>query len=167
MENGDDAFVSLIFRPDRSWRSWRSCLSWWSWRATSWTATRLFSGMTFASSSASQVKTPHLNIKGTPTITPKSKIYIFLLSCSVIYSSRLFWCELPSFGNISRKDLYIFMNIMVLYGVQLAMLKAPKKKNILKTQQQYLFLEIMTRLLNIINRHCCEQFNVGTTFFIP
>ena len=28
----------------------------------------------------------------------KSKIHIFPFTCSAIYQSRLFWCELPSFG---------------------------------------------------------------------
>ena len=36
-----------------------------------------------------------------------------------------------------------------------------------KTQQQCLFLEIMTWLLKIIDGPCCEQFHVGTIFFLP
>ena len=34
------------------------------------------------------------------------------------------------------------------------------------TQQQFLFLEIMTRFLKIIPRPCCEQFHVRTIFFL-
>ena len=32
--------------------------------------------------------------------TPKLNIDIFPLTCSVIYQSRLLWCELPSFGAV-------------------------------------------------------------------
>ena len=32
-------------------------------------------------------------------------LYIFHLTCSDIYQSKLFWCELPSFGDISRKKM--------------------------------------------------------------
>lgn len=64
VESNDDnnqaaALLLLLSRPDRSWRSSPSCPSWWSWPVTSWTAARLFSEMMFASSSASQVTSPH------------------------------------------------------------------------------------------------------------
>lgn len=43
----------------------------------------------------------------------------------------------------------------------LLVLKAPFEK----TQQQNLFPEIMTHLLNIIHRRCWEQFHAGTIYF--
>lgn len=93
MYSGDDdgetaAFVSLIFRPDRSSRSWRSCLSWWSWRATSWTATHLFSETTFASSSASQVKTPHETMK---TLSLQSSEVTGLVLLDFNFSKTVIW----------------------------------------------------------------------------
>ena len=48
--------------------------------------------------------------------TPKSKIHIFPLTCSAIYKSREFWCELPSFGDFGRRDFCLFSNIMGLNG---------------------------------------------------
>ena len=41
-----------------------------------------------------------------------------------------------------------------------------KKRKKLKTQQQWLFPEIMTPLLNIINRPCWKQFNRGFIYFL-
>ena len=38
--------------------------------------------------------------------------------------------------------------------------------SIYKTQQSCLFPEIMTLLLKMIHRPCCEQFHVGTTFLL-
>ena len=39
--------------------------------------------------------------------TPKSKTHIFPLTCNTIYPSRLFWCELSSFGYITQNDACI------------------------------------------------------------
>ena len=48
--------------------------------------------------------------------TPKSEIHIFPLTCRAIYQSRLFWCELSSFGDIGCRDFYLLSNIMGLNG---------------------------------------------------
>lgn len=42
--------------------------------------------------------------------TPKSRISIFLLTCSANYPSRLFKSELPSYGDISRWDVCLEYN---------------------------------------------------------
>ena len=42
--------------------------------------------------------------------TPKSKIHIFPLTFGAIYQSRLFWCELPSFGDTGRRDFCLLSN---------------------------------------------------------
>ena len=52
---------------------------------------------------------------------------------------------------------------MELDGTRLVVLKAPK--NTLE-KQQFLFTEIMTQLFKIFHRRCCEQFHVGTIFFV-
>ena len=45
---------------------------------------------------------------------PQNQIYIFIpLTCSAFYQSKLFWCELPGFGDIGRSS-----NIMRLNGAQ-------------------------------------------------
>ena len=44
--------------------------------------------------------------------TPKSKIPISPLTCSAIYSSRLFWCGLSSFGDSDHRDFCLLSNIM-------------------------------------------------------
>ena len=54
---------------------------------------------------------------------PKSKIDIFPLTRRAIYQSRLFWCELPSFGNIIRRDFCLLSNTSVALNV---VLTAPK-----------------------------------------
>ena len=48
--------------------------------------------------------------------TPKSIIHIFLPSCSAIYPFRLFWCELPSFGDISCRDVLLFSDTIPRYS---------------------------------------------------
>lgn len=59
--------------------------------------------------------------------TPKSKLHIFPLTCSAIHSSKLFWCELPSVGDIGHKDVCLLSCIMEPDGIRLVVLKAPKK----------------------------------------
>ena len=58
--------------------------------------------------------------------SPKSKIHIFPLTCSAVYQSRLFWCELPSVGDIGRRDVCLLSNIMELDGTRLVVLTEPK-----------------------------------------
>ena len=48
-------------------------------------------------------------------LPPNSKIFFFHLTCSAFYQSRLLWCELSSFGDISHRD-FSFSNIMGLNG---------------------------------------------------
>ena len=45
---------------------------------------------------------------------PKSNTHIFPLTCNAIYPSRLFWCELSSFGYIDQRDVCFLSNVMVL-----------------------------------------------------
>lgn len=56
-------------------------------------------------------------------------------------------------------------NVMGRGGIQLAVLKAPYKHK--KKKKKHSTAEIMTRLFKIIHRSCCEQFHVGTIFFLP
>ena len=55
--------------------------------------------------------------------TPKSKMHIFPLTYRAIYQTKLFWCELPSFGDVGC----LFSNIMKLNGALNVMLTVPKK----------------------------------------
>ena len=57
----------------------------------------------------------------------KAKQHIFPLKCSAIYPSRMFWCELQSFGDISQRDVCLLVIIIGLVGIRLVVLKAPKK----------------------------------------
>jgi len=92
--------------------------------------------------------------------TPKNLIKntYFPLRCRDLYPSRLFSCEFSSFGNISLRDVCLLANIVELHGAQLVALKVPKR-NIRQTQTLRLFIEIMTQLLKLIGRLCCEQFD--------
>lgn len=78
--------------------------------------------------------------------TPKSEIHILSLTCSAIHPSSLFWCELPSPGDIGRRDVCFLSNTMELDGTQLVVLNAPK--------------------LQIIHRPC-QTFHIGSIFFLP
>ena len=55
-----------------------------------------------------------LYLKG--QFSPKSKIDIFPVTCSAVYQSTYFWCESPSFGDISRRDFCLLANVMGLNG---------------------------------------------------
>ena len=57
--------------------------------------------------------------------TPKSKVHIFPLTLSVIYQSTLFWCELPSFGDIGRGALCLLPNTMAVNGAVTTTTRAP------------------------------------------
>lgn len=59
--------------------------------------------------------------------TPKWKIHILPVTCSAIYQSRLFWCELPNVRDISCRDVCLLWNIVELDGTQLVVLKVPKR----------------------------------------
>ena len=48
------------------------------------------------------------------------------LTCSAIHSSRLFWCELPSFRDIGCRDVCLHSDIMELDGTQRVVVRAPK-----------------------------------------
>ena len=91
------------------------------------------------------------------SLHPKIKKAHFFSYFSAIYQSELFWFELPIFGDISRRDLCLFSNIMGLNGALNVVLTAPKNTS-KKSQQQCLYLEIMTLLLKIIHRPYCETF---------
>ena len=64
----------------------------------------------FSGTSYSIYPLPLLCLKG--LFTPKSKIHIYPLTCGAIYQSRLFWCELSSFGDIGRRDFCLPSNVM-------------------------------------------------------
>ena len=75
--------------------------------------------------------------------------------CSAFYPSGLFWCELQSVGDISRRDVCPILNIIDLNG---ARLKAPKTS---KTQQQCFFTVTTTFfLVNYTHQlcHCRRRF---------
>lgn len=57
--------------------------------------------------------------------TPKSKD-IFPLAYSAVYPSLLFWHVVQSLGDISRRDVCLFSNIIELDGTSPVVLKAPK-----------------------------------------
>ena len=46
------------------------------------------------------------------SVCPKIQNTFFFLFCCRIYQSRLFWCELYSFGDISRRDFCLRSNII-------------------------------------------------------
>lgn len=49
----------------------------------------------------------HTNFKGT-VHTKIQNVCFFHLACQAVYPSRMFWCELLSFGAISCRDAYLF-----------------------------------------------------------
>lgn len=71
------------------------------------------------------------------TIHLKNQIYIFSLSPVVLFIHLLFWCELPSFKDNSRRDDDGMMG-----------LDCTQQRR--KSRQQCVFAEIMTRLLMMI-----------------
>lgn len=70
-----------------------------------------------------------------------------------------YFCVSWSVLKIMSVKIPDFLNIMELWGTRLLVLKAPKKL-------QFLFPEIVTQLLTIIQRYCCVQFHAGTFFFL-
>lgn len=86
--------------------------------------------------------------------TRKINNMYFPLTCSDVYLSRLFWCELLSFGDSCSRDVCHLLNIVELGSIWLVVLKAPKHRNVC-------FLIIMTWLLKVIHRHS-QEFHVGT-----
>ena len=48
--------------------------------------------------------------------TPRPNIHIFPLTFSAFYLSKLFWCELQSFGDTGRGDVYFLSDIKELCG---------------------------------------------------
>lgn len=76
------------------------------------------------------------------------------LSCEMhIYWSQKYLFFWESFGDVVRKDVCLSTNIIKLEGTQL-------EKYIKRIQQQCLFPEILTQLLEI-NHRLHEQFHVG------
>ena len=51
---------------------------------------------------------------------------VFYLTCSAISQSRLFWCELPSFGEISCRDFCLLSDIMGLNGALNVVVTVPQ-----------------------------------------
>ena len=61
------------------------------------------------------------------TVLPKIKNTCFSLTFSAVYQSKLFWCELPSFGDIGHRDFHFLSNIIGLNDALNVVLTAPKK----------------------------------------
>lgn len=80
------------------------------------------------------------------TVHLKSKSTYFLPHLLHIYVSSLFWCELRSFGDIGKTQMFA-SSLMKVNGTQ-----------------QHLFPEIVTSWLKIIQRPCCEQLRGGTFY---
>ena len=53
--------------------------------------------------------------------------YHIPLTRGAIYQSRLFWYELPRFGDIGCRDFCLFSNIMGVIGAINVVLKVPQK----------------------------------------
>jgi len=96
-----------------------------------------------------------------------SFLFFFVFSLSAFYQSRLFWCELPSVGDICCRNVCFLSNIMELDGTRLVVLKVPKNT-----------LERLNINLSLSKNHdpvtqdnpqtfVCELFHVGTIFFLP
>ena len=79
----------------------------------------------------------------------------YSLNCSGIYPSRLFWYELVSYLAQRCLPSLKYYRTKWHFGAHME-LKVPE------TQQQC--PEIITQLLKIIQRPCCEVFLEGTTF---
>ena len=79
---------------------WNRCLCS---KLTALSHTRLYASFSPTNAAVVPNTGTHFDVRGSPLkgqFTPKSKIQIFPLTCSAIYQSRLFSCELPSFGDI-------------------------------------------------------------------
>ena len=97
--------------------------------------------------------------------TLKSKIHIFPLTCDAIYPSSLFWCEFLSLDILALGKSSLKHNVTS-WHLACSVQNAKTIQYNGKTQQQYVFPEVMTQLLKIIHRPCCEELHVGTTFFL-
>ena len=95
-------------------------------------------------------------------LTLKPKIHIlFIIIYTISYFSsivlflslRLFCWDFAVFWRYH--NVCLFSNLMEL----------DRKKCIWKTQERCLFSDIVTQLLEIFDRPCCEKLHVGTTFF--
>ena len=60
-------------------------------------------------------------------------MFLYILTCSAIYRSRLFGCELPSFGigGMDRRDACLLLTITELDWASLGVLKVPQKIHII------------------------------------
>lgn len=82
----------------------------------------------------------------------KQKLPIFPFTYSSIYSFGLFQCEFLSSGDIGFRDVCIFfIRLHYASGAQSA------NKTHLKNST-----EVMTPLLKIVHKRCCEHFHAGT-----
>lgn len=96
-----------------------------------------------------------INLKG--TVHPKVKNTLFLIPV-------VLFVHLKCFGVSCR-----FLEILVVAALEYnetrwhSVCVAQRAKK--EIQQQCLFSEIMTQLLKIIHRPCCNQFLVGSTIF--
>ena len=122
---------------------------------TKWNVVNLISSGTVRWNTANRSEWISVNLVGSVkfkgTVHPKIKN-----TFSAVNQSRLFCCELSSFGDIGRRD---FSKTMGLIGALKMWQSYPPTS--WKTQQQCL-----TMLHKIIHRPCCEQFHVGTTFLL-
>ena len=92
---------------------------------------------------------------------PIMQCFSQVLACQ--YCVRIVW-HLNDPGSEILLSL-ITVNKELLGRIKYLHLNSTEKQNLLNTQQQWLYSEIMTQFLKIIHRPC-EQFNGGTIVFI-
>lgn len=85
--------------------------------------------------------------------SPLNQKHTFPFTRSATHPSRLVWCELPNFGDVSHREVCHLIIIVELDITRLVVLKAAKEY-VWKTWQQSLWPEIMTCLIKIIHRAC-------------
>lgn len=49
-------------------------------------------------------------------------------TCSAIYPFKLFWCALPSFGDIGQRDVCLLASVIELDGTGVVVLKSTFEK---------------------------------------
>lgn len=84
-------------------------------------------------------------------------MHSFALACGVRYPSRLFWCEVLSFGDVCLPS-----NIIEQDGTQFVVLEKAPKNTFEKLDIKVSFQKLRPGLLKIMHRLFAEQFHVGT-----
>lgn len=98
--------------------------------------------------------------------SPKSKINVFILNCSVCLSGS-FWWALPSLRYASRRDVCT-SNLSKYSGIgwhSACGAQGAQKRSNFKNSTARCFPKILTASLKRIHGPCCEQYHAGTIFF--